>query len=432
MKIVQLNAENIKKLIAVEIQPNGEVVVIAGRNGAGKSSVLDSIWWALAGTTHIQAEPIRKGQNKARIRLDLGEIIVERRFTENGSTLSVENAEGARYPSPQKMLDDLLGELSFDPLAFSRMEPRKQFDELRRVAQLEVDLDQLDGLNRGDYAKRTEVNREAKSKRAQAAGITFPPDTPEEPVSTDSLVDELQRAGEHNAELEQRKARREATAAKAGQLRAGAEKYRLEAAELRKRADNLDVFAARDEEEAAALEQKLKDAGGLPAPIDTVALRKRVDDAQVTNRNAEKRQQKARLIVEAEQLEARARELTAAMEARDIQKEQAIATAKMPVDGLGFGDGVVTYNGIPLDQASTAEQLRVSLAIAMAANPKIRVIRIQDGSLLDDDSMAAVAAMAKEHDYQVWVERVATDGKVGILIEDGVIKGAAAPAGAAS
>jgi energy-coupling factor transporter ATP-binding protein EcfA2 len=431
MKIVQLNAENIKKLVAVEIQPNGEVVVIAGKNGAGKSSILDSIWWALAGTSHIQAEPIRKGQNKARIRLDLGEIIVERRFTENGSTLSVENAEGARYPSPQKMLDALLGELSFDPLAFSRMEPRKQFDELRRVSQLEVDLDQLDGLNRGDYAKRTEVNREAKSKRAQAEGITYPPDTPEEPINEGALVDELQRAGEQNAELEQRRARREAATAKADLLRAGAAKYRNEAAELRKRADDLEVFAARDEEEAAALTRKLADAGELPQPIDTAALRQKVTAAQEVNRNSEKRQQKARLIGEAEALEARARELTEAMDARDAEKAAAIATAKMPVEGLGFGDGVVTYRGIPLVQASTAEQLRVSLAIAMAANPKIRVIRIQDGSLLDDDSMQAVAEMAKENDYQVWVERVASDGKVGILIEDGMVKGAV-PAEAAA
>jgi energy-coupling factor transporter ATP-binding protein EcfA2 len=170
-----MNAENIKKLQAIEIKPDGEIVTIAGKNGAGKSSVLDSIWWALAGTSHIQAEPIRKGQSKARIRLDMGEIVVERRFTEGGgSTLSVENAEGARFPSPQKMLDAFLGELSFDPLAFSRLEPRDQFDELRRVVQLEVDIDQLDGLNRSDYAKRTEVNRDAKAKRAQADGITFP------------------------------------------------------------------------------------------------------------------------------------------------------------------------------------------------------------------------------------------------------------------
>ena len=81
LKVVSLIAENVKKIRAVEIRPTGELVEITGRNGAGKSSVLDSLWWALAGAKHIQAVPIRKGATKARIRLDLGELTVERRFT---------------------------------------------------------------------------------------------------------------------------------------------------------------------------------------------------------------------------------------------------------------------------------------------------------------------------------------------------------------
>lgn len=424
MKILKLNAENIKKLQAVEITPQGDVVTIAGKNGAGKSSILDSIWWALAGTSHIQAEPIRKGQTRARIRLDLGELIVERRFTEAGSTLSVENAEGARFPSPQKMLDALLGELSFDPLAFSRMEPRKQFDELRRVAKLEVDIEKLDGLNRSDYAKRTDVNREAKAKRAQAEGISFPPDTPESPVALDKLVGDLEEAGKFNAEIEQRKARREATAAEGRQLKERIDGLKARVAEMRAEADRVEAQALALDVELDRLQARLRDAPPLPEPKDTEEIRKGITEAQERNRNAAKREQKVRLTAEAVALEAQSRALTEQMDAREKEKAAAIAAAQVPVEGLGFGEGVVTYRGIPLVQASSAEQLRVSVAIAMAANPKIRVIRIQDGSLLDDDGLAAVADMAKANDYQIWIERVASDGRVGILIEDGMVKSA--------
>src|SRR3989304_5788661 len=139
MKILKLTAENVKKLRAVEITPTGELVEITGRNGAGKSSVLDSLWWALAGTKHIQAVPIRKGATKARIRLDLGELTVERRFSEKGPTPTVENAEGARFTSPQGILDALLGALTFDPLAFVGQEPREQFETLRRLLPLPHD-----------------------------------------------------------------------------------------------------------------------------------------------------------------------------------------------------------------------------------------------------------------------------------------------------
>jgi ABC-type sugar transport system ATPase subunit len=147
MKIVKLNAENIKKLQAVEITPDGEIVTIAGKNGQGKTSVLDSIWWALAGTAHIQAQPIRKGQTKARIRLDLGEIIVERRFTE-AAARSRRERRGRALPLAAEDARRAAGRAVVRSARLLAHGAAKQFDELRRVAKLEIDIDQLDGLNR--------------------------------------------------------------------------------------------------------------------------------------------------------------------------------------------------------------------------------------------------------------------------------------------
>lgn len=426
MKILKLSAENVKKLVAVEITPDGNIVTIAGKNGAGKTSVLDSIWWALAGTSHIQAQPIRKGETKARIRLDLGELIVERKFNESGSTLSVENAEGARFPSPQKMLDSLLGELSFDPLAFSRMDPRKQFDELRRVSEIDVDIDLLDALNKGDYAKRTDINRDAKAKRAQAEGIIIPSCEATQVIDESALIEELQKAGEHNTSIATREANREKYQADANQKKNDGVNLRNRASKLREEADAADKNADDLLNAAAEIEKKLDAAPELPKPIDVEELRQKIESARISNKAIIAKQQstetKAKYIEEAEKLEEQSKAISYRMAERDKVKADAIARAKLPVDGLGFGDGAVTYNGIPLEQSSSAEQLRVSLSIAMAANPKLRVIRIQDGSLLDDDSLTAIAKAAEENDYQVWIERVDTSGKIGIVIEDGMIK----------
>jgi hypothetical protein len=63
-------------------------------------------------------------------------------------------------------------------------------------------------------------------------------------------------------------------------------------------------------------------------------------------------------------------------------------------------------------------------AIAMAANPELRVLRIKDGSLLDENGLRLVAEMADAGDYQVWIEQVDTSGKVGIVMEDGAIRDA--------
>jgi hypothetical protein len=81
----------------------------------------------------------------------------------------------------------------------------------------------------------------------------------------------------------------------------------------------------------------------------------------------------------------------------------------------------VNYNGLPFEQGSDAEQLRVSISIAMASNPKLRVIRIRDGSLLDENGLKLVAELAHEKDYQIWIERVDTTGSIGIVMEDGEV-----------
>lgn len=422
MKIIQLTAENIKKLTAVEIKPDGNVVQITGKNGQGKTSVLDAIWWALSGTENVQSQPIRKGSDSARIELQLGsgetvELIVERKFTEKASYLNVKTADGAKYPSPQKMLDDLLGALTFDPLQFMRAGAKGQFEVLKGLVELSVDPEEIDRANKEDYAKRTDVNREAKAKRAQADSISVPDGLPEQAVDETALLDEIQKGADTNAQIEQRKARRQEAEATIAQLRHDAETHRRRAEEILQQAKDA-------EDRALETEQKLKSAPKLPDPVDIGALRASLDEAKRTNEGIRLRDRRNELSSEANLLEEKSAAITKAMESREKKKLAAIAEAKMPVEGLSFGDGVVTFKDLPLDQASDAEQLMISSAIAAALNPKLRVIRIRDGSLLDEDAMQRLATFADERDFQIWIERVDGSGKVGIVMEDGHVRGA--------
>src|SRR3990167_3428115 len=421
MKILKLTAENVKKLRAVEITPTGELVEITGKNGAGKTSVLDAIWWALAGTKHIQAVPIRTGVTKARTRVDLGELIVELPCTPVGSTLTVEKADGARYTSPQGILDALLGALTFDPLAFVSQEPREQFETLRRLVTLEVDVDQLDALNRGDFDRRADLNREIKTLRAQADGIVVPPGVPQEPIDTAALMDRIADAAKVNADIETRRGRREQADQERHDLGRRAAAHRARAVSLRAEADAVDAQAADLERLAADLTRKLATAEPLPAPVDVDGIRAELTIAQATNRHVEARTRREQLLADVARRETQAGELTETMAARSRAKADAIATAAMPVPGLGFGDGSVTFDGVPFDQAETSAQIRVGVAIAMAANPKLRVIRIKEGSFLDQDNLALIAEMARAHDYQVWLETCHPSGGAAVGIEDGPV-----------
>jgi len=425
MKIISLQAENFKKLHAIEITPEGNFVQITGRNGQGKSSALDAIWVALAGIGVAPKQPIRKGAESARIRLDLGEIKVVRHFkaTEDGAfttSLSVESAEGARYPSPQKLLDSLLGALSFDPLAFSRMDAKAQFDALLKFVP-DIDFDAIDRAQLGDYQRRTDVNRRLKDAKASAENIRITDKAPVELIDESALVAKLKESGDHNTDITTRRANRQTMAADIVSREKQCEGIREQIAELQEQLETLTGSIEKQRE-------KLTNATPLAELIDTAAVAAELNTARDNNqRFAEwsadnKKRTDLRALVKT--LEAEAAELTKSMEKRLKDKQAAIAAAQLPIAGISFGEGAVLLNAVPFDQASDAEKLRASVEMAMAANPKLRVIRIRDGSLLDEDGLRIVAEMADARDCQVWIERVDGSGKIGIVLENGAIKAA--------
>lgn len=418
MKIIVLQAENIKKLKAVEIRPDGNLVQITGRNGQGKTSILDAIMWALRGASSIQAQPVRQGEHQARIRLEMGDIIVTRHFKpgkdgEITSSVTVENAEGAKFPSPQVMLDKLLGKLSFDPLEFSRMNPGAQLEVAKSFVP-GFDFVAVEVADKQDREDRTALARRIKDVRAVADKITYALGTPDEKVDASALVDQMARAAQTNADIQTRKGNRAAAQVKVNTDREKAAELRAQAKMLTEEADAL---AAAAEE----LDCKIQNAEPLPEPVDVSKLKEQIDQANITNENVELKKRKAGYEDDIKKMELTVAKLDAAIEDRQKRKRDTIAAAKLPVQGLEFGDGQILMNGVPFEQSSDAEKLKVSIAIAMALNPKVRVIRVRDGSLLDEASMKLLEEMADQKDYQVWVERVDSSGKVGFVIENGQV-----------
>jgi ABC-type glutathione transport system ATPase component len=119
---------------------------------------------------------------------------------------------------------------------------------------------------------------------------------------------------------------------------------------------------------------------------------------------------------------AKAEDLTKKIKQLDAERVELIASAKFPVPGLGFSDdGVPTYQGIPLEQASGAQKIRVGMAVALAMNPKLKIVLVRDASLLDSDNMAIIAEMAEAAGAQVWLERVGTADAGAVIIEDGEV-----------
>lgn len=422
MKIISLTAENVKRLKAVEIRPDGAMVVIGGRNGQGKTSILDAIEMALGGKDRAPAVPIRRGETEASVVLELDDLKVTRTFTENHSYLKVENKEGARFQSPQAILDKLVGELSFDPLEFSRMEPRRQLATLKALVGLDFsDLDQ----KRADlYRERSEVNRAARDLRGVLSNLTWNEDAPLEEVSAKALMEELRAAREVNqahqrqrAELEKR---RQEVQAKQGRLA----EVRNEILALEQKIRELQSLAGQIEADIeAGIDSGKRFAEQVDAlkDVDLSEIEARIAEADDVNRRVRENKAFADVDLKAEQAEAKAEAITYEIESVDREKAAALSSAKFPIPGMSFDENGVLLNGLPFSQASSAEQLRASVAMGLALNPKLKILLIRDGSLLDEDSLRMVAEMAAESEAQIWMERVSEGEECSVIISDGQI-----------
>lgn len=415
--IISLTVENIKKIKAVTIRPQGNMVEITGRNGQGKSTVLDAIWWALKGKDNIQTAPIRNGEPSGKITLELDKYLIERTFRRNElgddytTKITVVTKDRAQMRSPQAVLDGFTGMLGFDPLAFMRQTPRQQYDTLRGLCKLSVDVEELDRQYKDLFARRTEVNRDVKTCEARLANMVIPANAPTERVDVAALVDKVEEINAKNASLAQRQRVRQTLLAE--NVRRGEEAKKMYAR-----------LAEIEKENKAAAEQisAITDYLRENKPQDASFYTAKIKQAEQINAVMDLRDNRALEEKALHAAQNHANELTAQMQGLQEQKRAAIESAQLPVSGLEFGEGELLLKGVPLAQLSAAEQLKLSMDIAMAENPKLRVLLLKDASLLDGDSLEYVRQRAEAEGYQVWAERVGTDGAVGFVIEDGELK----------
>ena len=410
--IVALYVKDVKRIKEVQLRPKDDgLVVIQGRNAQGKSSVLDAIAMALGGERLCPPEVIRRGQKTGEVAVELNDgTTVVRRWTEKGTTLSVKNPKSGKVANPQTFLSSLVGTLAFDPLGFCRMKPKDQADVLLRIAG--VDLAPLSARYAAAYDARTEAGRAVRAAQANLDAIKRPGDGPEEETSMVSLLaerDAIDAAKRARRKLEEQAQTDRVAAKTAADLVADLER-RLEAARA-----SLSMAMDASAKSSLALSE-------APEPGSTDDVNERIAGLERSNADARMRarhrQAQEALDRAAEQQGLAGDQVDAAVAA----KAAAVKAAVLPVEGLTVDEDGIYFGGIPFQQASQAEQIRVSVAVGLATQPEIRVILVRDGSLLDEDGLEMLRATAEQFDAQVWIERVGTEDADGITIVDGEVQ----------
>lgn len=403
LRIIELRGENFKKIKAIVIRPDDDLVLLTGKNDQGKSSAIDLIIAMLCGkNAKMIPQPIRKGQTHADGRLDLGKFIVTVKWTEKGRYLEVTNAEGAVPPlPPQELLDTFVGEISFDLSKFIDMEDKERTELFLRLAGL--DFAPIDR----EIERLVEERRLQGIKMKMYAGdretITID-DLPGKPIDTSELSNKYDEAVSINNQvnLEEAKisdANRDIEEAKE-QIRQAQEYIKIAEKANKGRKEWLDKNKPIDTE---GIKQEMLNANKINEQIgarerNKVKDQKHKYELSVYNKQTDK-------ITE-----------------RRKSKDKALQEAKLPLPGLTVNSLGTFFNDIPINQLSSSEKVKVGMSVAMALNYRLKVILVKEASLLDEENLKVIREMAKGKGYQVWLEKVDKTGEMGFYFVDGSIE----------
>lgn len=436
MLIVCASIQSYKRVRDVEIRPESDcnLLLIAGNNAEGKTSIMDAIDAIIGGKRAIAPDPVHHGDVEARIAItwDNG-LTAERTIAVDGSTTLKLKDATRQLTSPQAVITKLLGQRTLDPLEFTRNSALEQRAKLLEIIDKDKQIPAMDAQRSKIYDVRTEVGRKLKDAEGELQRL---PDAVEVAAITDVAALSSERA--QLAALQQEGAKA------AARHQVAARDLEQSVAEERHRAQRI-LDIEEELQDARAVHAKAIEitastrtiADETSAAVDAAvhawnatAERRAEVDAELANANAHNR-----AVVEGEQLNARRAaaqkmvddrrkeytEGTKLIDKIDAKKLAFLAAASLPVPGLGIEAECVTLNGAPLEQASGAEKLRVALGIAIAAQSEIKDILIRDASLLDDASLLMVEEVAAAAGCRAWLERVGTRDPGAIVIRDGQV-----------
>jgi DNA repair exonuclease SbcCD ATPase subunit len=411
----------------VRIQPDGNTVIIGGRNEQGKTSLLDAIVIALGNKKLIDKslqpkDPVnRDANNSGKITVDLGELTVTRTVTKKGGgQLIVANKDGARFQSPQGILDQFYSNFTFDPLSFSRMDKTKRVETLKQL--IGLDFTSKDTARKEAYDERTSINRDIKKVEAELSNLPYYPDAPETKMPVDALASQLDEIHQHNRENDRKRTRLKAATDQVSKQQNDVDQKNRRVEELKKQLAEAEYqrdsametlqTLEHDRDKLAAEVDQLQDR----EPSEIMAKMTEIDEvnAKIDANEAWKAKQQS-----LENLRKEAQQLTDRIADIDREKSAAIAAADMPIAGLSFSEDDVVFEETPFGDLSSSAKLKVSVAMGFKMNPRLKVLLVRDGSLLDEQSLKLISEMAEAEDGQVWIERVGHGSECHVIIEDG-------------
>ncbi|MCH4167712.1 MAG: AAA family ATPase [Streptococcaceae bacterium] len=407
IKINTFEAENVKRIKAVKVEPtqNG-LTILGGKNGQGKTSVLDAIAWVLGGNKYKPSQPEREGSvtpPNLKITLSNG-LVVER--TGKNSTLKVIDPNGQK--GGQQLLDSFIEELAIDLPKFMNQNAKDKGKTLLQIIGVGEQLFKLEQEYNEYYNQRHSIGQIADQKGKFAKEQVFYPDVPKTPVSASELIEQQQIILAKNGE----------NARKRQQVAQISQQFELERNQIEALRQQLLEMEQRHEQTSKDLEISQKSALQLQDE-STEELEHNIQQIDEVNMKVRANLDKEKAEEDAAEYQKQYDSLTEKIKSILDQKNSLLDNADLPLPGLSVKDGELTYNGQSWDNMSGSEQLKVSTAIVRKLKPECGFVLIDKLEQMDLETLNEFGQWLEQEDLQAIATRVSTGDECSILIEDG-------------
>jgi len=427
--------------ICIEPDADSVFIIVEGENEAGKTAFLDAMYIILCGG-ELPKNPIREGEEEAEIFVDLGSYTVKRilkRGAKQQPGIELRKKDGDvsyKIEKPRQILQNMINKYTLDPVEISEMKNEELAEMLKNACGLDVIKE--DAIYDEEYNKRRDINRDLDSNKQQIKQFLGLPEIPkgrsEEEIqkniddceeANDEIDDKEKFLAEKRKKLEQYPEEMEKLKT---EFDLDIKDYEKQIEDLKNRIEekgkkvaskfgDIERYKVELEDSISKVSQELTET----KKFDTAPLKEEIKKARDYEAVKFKFERKKELDTEIKEFESAVLECEHKMkDAKDL-KAGKIANAKLP-EGIVFDGNSVFYNGNPFEQQSQARRIRIAVEIAALMNPKIRIMRIENGNAILEPMWEEISKIAKEFNFKILVESCvmnASGKKNSFFIKDG-------------
>lgn len=474
MKITKIKIKNLYGI--TEYEGNGKSIELDGTNGAGKSSVIDAIRYALTNKSD-RKYIVRNGETEGEILIETDNgLRINRKARTNQVDYKSVKKDGREIGSPESFLKDIFSPLQLSPVEFMEKSEKEQNAIILDMIQYDWDLQTIRGwfgeipdwvsydqnilqvLNdiqseKGAYYQnRQDVNRDIRNKRSFIEDIadSIPAGYEAEKwenMNLSELYMKIEKIRKENEEIQKAKQVIESRDNKVRKYEAdreialaaldrelSAEKERLVKeneqlqAQLKANQERLNGMAERKQDKTEVINKTYEsEVAKYDAMVDEYKeisdkeiqdygkLQGEAEHAEEMKSHLKEYERMISLQADVENLQQESETLTNKIEKARTLPGEILETATIPISGLTVKNGIPLINGLPISNLSDGEKLDLCIDVAIQKPNGLQIILIDGVEKLSTKMRNELYQKCKDRGLQFIATRTTDDEDLTVI-----------------